>query len=256
MSPRMEILESASRVPGAPGDGALDQRPGLGVVPLLGGERRGSKSDEERNQQRRASGHRRAISRRALAAASALAAAVACEDVQLPGGGTVTTADLVVLPLQSGAPGVASATFWVYNDRLVTRDLNHQDTQLNPYLQIEFPPGCLSSLNGSPLSVDDSVQVTIEARPGAYGLTLSPSGLEFTLETPTVTFFYGRYADLSVIAGEPAFPDEAAYLAALEVWEEVTVGQWRVARGSGSAGVDAIVAAVDAPGELLVAARR
>ena len=255
----MEVLEPPSRVAGAPRDGALDQRPGLGVVPVLGGERRGSKSGEQRNQQRRASGHRRAISRRALAAASALGAVlagVACEDVQLPGGGTVPTADLVILPLQSGAPVVTSATLWVYNDRLVSQVLRHLDAGLNTYLRVDFPEGCLSSLNGSPLSVDDSVQVTIEARPGEYGLTLSPSGLEFTLETPTVTFFYGRYADLSVIAGEPAFPDEAAYLAALEVWEEVTVGQWRVARGSGAAGVDAIAAAVDAPGELLVAARR
>ena len=166
------------------------------------------------------------------------------------------TADLVVLPLQSAAPAVSPATFWVYNDRLVSQFLRHQDAGLNAYLRIDFPPECLSSLNGSPLSVDDSVQVTVEARPGEYGLTLSPSGLEFTLETPTVTFFYGRYADLSVIDGEPAFPDEAAYLAALEVWEEVTLGQWRVARASGPAGVDAVAAAVDAPGELLVAARR
>ena len=183
-------------------------------------------------------------------------AAVACEDVQLPGGGTVPTADLVILPLQSGAPAVTSAAFWVHNNRLVSQVLRHQDAGLNAYLQVDFPEGCLSRLNGSPLSLDDSVLVTIEARPGEYGLTLSPSGLEFTLETPTVTFFYGRYADLSVIAGEPAFPDEAAYLAALEIWEEVTVGQWRVARSSGSAGVDAIAGAVDAPGELLVAARR
>jgi hypothetical protein len=181
---------------------------------------------------------------------------VACEDIQLPGGGTVPTAELVILPLQSGAPAVPVAIFWVYNDRLVTRTLNHQEAQLNPYLRIDFPPNCLSSLNGSPLSVDDSVQVTVEARLGEYGLTLSPSGLEFTLETPTVTFFFGRYADLSVIAGEPAFPDEATYLAALEIWEEVTVGQWRVARSSGPAGVDAVAGAVDAPGELLVAARR
>jgi hypothetical protein len=205
------------------------------------------------------SGHRGAISRRALTAASALAALLAgtaCEDVQLPGGGTVPTADLVVLPLQSGAPAVAPATFWVYNSRLVSQVLRHQDAGLNDYLRIDFPEGCLSRLNGSPLSVDDSVQVTVEARPGEYGLTLSPSGLEFTLETPTVTFFFGRYADLSIIAGEPSFPDEAAYLAALEVWEEVTVGQWRVARASGASGVDAIAAAVDAPGELLVAARR
>lgn len=191
-------------------------------------------------------------------AASALAAllALGCEDLTIPGGGTVARADLVVLPLQPGAPAVQSATFWVYNDRLVSRVLSHADAQLNPYLQIDFPPGCLSSLNGTQLSVDDSVQVTVSAVAGEYGLTLSPSGLEFTLETPTVTFFYGRYADLSVIAGEPSFPDETTYLDALEVWEEASLGFWRVARSSGPTGVDAVAAAVDAPGELLVAARR
>ncbi|HET7039706.1 MAG TPA: hypothetical protein VFH97_07450, partial [Gemmatimonadales bacterium] len=119
-----------------------------------------------------------------------------------------------------------------------------------------FPEGCLSRLNGQQLSVDDSVLVTVEPRTGGYGLVLSPAGLEFTLETPTVTFFYGRYADLSIIDGEPSFPDEASYLDALEVWEEASLGRWRVARSSGPAGVDAIAAALDAPGELLVAAAR
>jgi hypothetical protein len=194
-----------------------------------------------------------------VAAASALAAAlvvVGCEDLGLPGGGTVATADLVVLPLQTGAPPVTPQSFYVYNGRPVTRQLTHSDAALNAYLRIEFPPGCLSSLNGTPLSIDDSVFVTVESRAGGYGLTLSPSGLEFTLETPTVTFFYGRYADPSVADAEPSFADVAAYLAALEVWEEATVGRWRVARASGPAGVDAIAAALDAPGELLIAAAR
>jgi hypothetical protein len=145
----------------------------------------------------------------------------------------------------------------VYNDRLTVRELNHADAQLNPYLEISFPPGCLSSLNGAQLSVDDSVQVTVSALAGEYGLTLSPSGLEFTLETPTVTFFYGRYADLaSVIGNEPSFPDQNAYLDALEIWEEAALGQWRRARSSSPAGVDAIGSSLDAPGELLVAAAR
>lgn len=192
-------------------------------------------------------------------AASALAAALgaaACEDVGLPGGGTVATADLVILPLQPGAPGVQAESFYVSNQRSVSRVLRHQDAQLNEYLEIQFPGGCLSRLNGQPLTVNDSVLVTVEARPGGYGLILSPAGLEFTLETPTVTFFFGRYADLSVIGNEPTFPDEASYLAALEVWEEAALGRWSVARSSGSAGVDAIAAAVDAPGEMLVAAAR
>lgn len=188
--------------------------------------------------------------------AIAALAVAACEDISLPGGGTVALADLVVLPEQAAAPAVAGASFWVYNDQPVTHTLRYQDAQLTEYLEIRFPEGCLSRLNDQQLTVDDSVLVTVQPRPGAYGLVLSPSGLEFTLETPTVTFFYGRYADLSIVQGEPSFPDEAAYLDALEVWEEAALGRWSVARGSGSAGVDAIAAAVDAPGELLVAAAR
>jgi hypothetical protein len=190
------------------------------------------------------------------ASALALLAALGCEDIGIPIGGTVPRDELVALALQPGAPPVQSATFWVYNDRLITRTLSHADAQLNPYLRIEFPPGCLSRMNGVQLSVDDSVEVTVSAGNDVYGLTLSPSGLEFTLETPTVTFFYGRYADLSVITGEPSFPDETAYLDALEVWEEASLGLWKIARSSGPSGVDAIASAVDAPGELLVAAQR
>jgi hypothetical protein len=187
--------------------------------------------------------------------AAALAAA-ACEDLQIPGNETVPEAELLALPLQAGAPLVPSRTFWVYNSRPVSQVLSHDEPEANTYLRIEFPPGCLSRLNGTQLTMTDSVQVTVDARPGGYGLTLSPAGLEFTLETPAVTFFYGRYADLSVIDGEPSFPDETAYLQALEIWEEASLGRWRVARASGPAGVDAVAAALDAPGELLVAARR
>jgi hypothetical protein len=183
-------------------------------------------------------------------------AAAACEDVTLPGGGTVATADLVILPEQASAPAVSGESFYVRNNQPTTRVLRYQDASLNEYLEIRFPEGCLSRLNGQQLSVDDSVLVTVEPRTGGYGLVLSPAGLEFTLETPTVTFFYGRYADLSIIDGEPSFPDEASYLDALEVWEEASLGRWRVARSSGPAGVDAIAAALDAPGELLVAAAR
>lgn len=185
-----------------------------------------------------------------------LLAAAACQDVTIPDGGTVPTADLVALPLQAGAPEVLPTSFWVYNGKSVSQVLRHTDQALNAYLRIDFPSGCLSRLDGRALTVTDSVRVTVVPRAGGYGLTLSPAGLEFTLETPVVTFFYGRYADPSVADGEPSFPDRASYLAALEVWEEVTIDRWRVARASGPAGVDAIAAAVDAPGELVVAAAR
>jgi hypothetical protein len=185
------------------------------------------------------------------------AGAAACGDVVSPGGGTVPTADLVTLPLGSTAPPVASATFWVSNRTPVVRTLRHSDPQLNPYIELRFPAGCLSRLNGVQLTVTDSVLVTVDPLPGGYGFTLSPSGLEFTLSsTPTVTFFFARYADLSVADTVPTFADRAAYAAALDVWEEVTVDRWRIARGSSAVGVDEISSAVDAPGQFRLAASR
>ncbi|MDH3495799.1 MAG: hypothetical protein OER21_03490 [Gemmatimonadota bacterium] len=181
----------------------------------------------------------------------------ACEDLGPIGGTTVPTADLVVLPLAGGAPAASAATFWVSNRTPVVRSLRHPDAFNTLYLELRFPAGCLSSLNGQPLTVNDSVLVTVAPRAGGYGFTLSPSGLVFTLaSTPSVTLSYGRYADPSVADGVPTYPDRASYLAALEIWEEATVDRWRVARGSSATGVDELGAAVDAPGAFLVAARR
>lgn len=167
------------------------------------------------------------------------------------------TADLVALPVVSGTPQATPATFWVSNRTPVVRALRHPDAFNTLYLEFRFPAGCLSSLNGQPLTTDDSVLVTVSPRPGGYGFTLSPNGLVFTLaSTPSVVVSYGRYADPSVADGVPTYPDRASYLAALEIWEEVTVDRWRVARGSSVTGVDELSAAVDAPGAFLVAARR
>jgi hypothetical protein len=191
------------------------------------------------------------------AATLALAGAIACEDVGPPGDVTVPTSDLVILPLAANAPVPFPLTFYAYNGKPTVQHLDHPDQFNTVYLELQFPAGCLSSLNGTALSITDSLLVTVQPRADGYGFTLSPSGLVFTLgNTPSVTFSFGRYADPSVADTIPGFADRQAYLAALDVWQEVTVGRWRTARGSSVAGVDEVAAAVDAPGEFVLAAQR
>lgn len=186
-----------------------------------------------------------------------LAIGAACGDVLNPVGTTVTRAELLALPLQSAAPPLQTVTFPVRNDMVTVRSLRHADAFGTLFIELRFPQGSLASLNGQPLTTTDTVQITIQPLAGQYGFTLSPSGLAFTLSgTPTVEFSYALYGDFTVADDEPAFADRATYAAALEVWEEVNIDQWRVARGSSVSGVDAIAAALDAPGRFLLAARR
>jgi hypothetical protein len=181
--------------------------------------------------------------------------AAACEDLTLPGGG-VPTADLLPLGLQPAAALPASQAFWVANGQVTVRALRHGDQFNTLYAEVRFPAGSLASLNGAPLGPADSAQVTVTPTAGGYGLTLGPSGLAFAANAgPTVTFSYARYADVSVVQGS-AYESVAAYTAALDVWEEATIGRWRRARASALLGGDQISAAIDAPSRVMVAAPR
>lgn len=195
-----------------------------------------------------------------MVGAATVAAALmvsACSDVSGPGGGTVATSDLIVLGVQSAAPGVAAQQVRVSNAGPTSIILRHADASLTPYAEVDFPPGALSSLNGTRLFDTSSVLVTVTPSAGGYGVTISPSGLEFTLSVvPTVTFFFARYADPSVAANDPTYPDATSYVAALDVWSEISVDQWRVANGSGAVGSDEVSAAIDAPGTYVLAAVR
>jgi hypothetical protein len=184
------------------------------------------------------------------------AAVIGCGDITTPGG-TVATADLLILPVQSTAPAPPTISFYVRNGAATARSITHPDQFNTPFVRLEFPSGCLASLNDQPLGPDDSVQVTVRPRSGAYGLDLSPSGLEFVSgREPTVTFSYGVYADLAAADNEPSFADRATFEAALEVWREATVDQWQIAVGSGSPGLDQASARMVRPATLVLAARR
>lgn len=186
----------------------------------------------------------------------AAGATVACEDLSFPGA-TVATDDLVVLAQAADAPAPGTASFWVTNAATRVRSLRHPDAFNTLYLELRFPAGSLDQLDGQPLGADDSVLVTVEPLAGGYGFSLSPDGLTFAAGAqPAALFAFGRYGDASVADGEPSFPDREAYLAALEVWRDVGLDAWSVARGSSAAGVDAMSASLDAAGRYWLAAAR
>jgi hypothetical protein len=198
-----------------------------------------------------------AISRRLRRAASAaLILATACTDLTIPGSSVLDGADLLPLPLEAGALMPAAASFYVSNSRTELRRLLHSDAFNSLYLQVEFPTSALASLNGTPLGPNDSVLVTLEPEPAGYGVTVRPSGLEFTAgRGPTATFVYAAYGDLGVADGSPTYASRAAYAAALSLWEDVGPDRWQRVAGS-TTGNETVTARLAAPGTYRVAAPR
>lgn len=203
--------------------------------------------------------HFRAISSSRIAAATvALAlATTACSDLTIPSAEIVGIADLLILPQQQNAPQPAPASFWVSNSRQTVRRINHPDNFNTLYLEMFFPVGSMTSLDGSPLSNTDSLYITVDPRPGAYGFTVSPAGITFASNAaPEATFSFSVYADASVANTSPTYANSAGFIAALQIWREATVDEWRVASGSRLDGVDAVSANLQSSGRFLLAARR
>jgi len=194
----------------------------------------------------------------ALAASAALLLfAVACSDLTQPQDQLLTTAQLLILPQQAGAPDVDPISFWVYNSRLTARQLVHAGGFNIPYVEVRFPAQALVSLNGQPLSDNDSVLVTVQPRAGEYGFTLSPANLLFDeSRSPTATFLFGIYGDASVGEASPSYGSASEYVAALDIWFEITVDRWSIVPASGPAGNDAVAGALQSSGEYLLAAPR
>lgn len=266
MCPRLEVPEPGIGLgPRPPLRRARDEGGGGAVVPGL---RAGCRGRAERDPQgdTRSPTHDGAIYaappprrdvafRRLLAAAGALALLLAaCEDLNLPGGG-VATADLLILPLQSGTPAPGGLSFYVYNQSTTTRSLIHSDGFNTVFASITFPSGSLASLDGVALGAGDSVLVTLSPDPGTYGMHLAPDGLRFaSLGRPALTFSYARYGDFSVAAGS-RYPDPAAYAEALGLWRESSLDAWASLTSTGNAGTS-VTASLSQGGHYLVAALR
>ncbi len=181
----------------------------------------------------------------------------ACSDLTEPVDTLLSTANLLILPLQAGAPAPGSTSFWVYNARPTTHRLVHADAVNNPYLELTFPAGSLLSLDGAPLGGGGSALVTVDARPGHYGFTISPAGLSFQDDAaPTARFFFAWYADGSIADASSKYDTPSEYAAALNIWWETTVDLWRVAASSRPDGTDIVAAIIEATGEYVLAAPR
>ncbi len=143
-----------------------------------------------------------------------------------------------MLALSNGGQPPADLSFYVSNARTTIRSLIHNDGFNTTFATVSFPAGSLASLDGAPLGAGDSVQVTLTADAAIYGLHLAPQGLRFaTGARPTLTFSYAKYGDLSAAIGT-RYADQAAYAAALGVWNEGALGLWSNVGTAGSPGTD------------------
>ena len=259
MSLYPEVLECRIGLADVPlGDAAGHEGLGSIGIPVL----RPSSEGKGGNEAEREEGtvrHRPAISRRLGYAASivALGLATACTDVTIPGETSLSTSELLFLPLEAQAPAPPATSFYVANTRTVVRRVLHPDAFNSLYVEIRFPAGALEALNGTPLGPTDSVLVTVEPTAGAFGLTLRPSGLDFASGgAPTVTFSFAAYGDFSVADGSATYASRLEYAEALALWEDAGVERWDRVSGSGFTGSDAVSGRLSVPGTYRVAAPR
>ncbi len=183
--------------------------------------------------------------------------AAGCSDVLAPEGGTLATADLLILAQQAGTPAPAEDSFYVVNSRVSTHPVVHPDQFNNPYLTLSFPAGCVSQVGGLAVGAADSASATVRPRPQAYGMALLPDDLTLTDGCgATVTFNFGRYGDLSVADGSSTYLDRAAYAGALNIWREISPTRWQVVPGSAPSGDDAVTGTVQSGGNYVLAAPR
>ena len=197
------------------------------------------------------------LSHGATATASVVLLLSACSDLALPSDNMLSIADLLILSQQANAPAPASRSFWVSNSRLSVERFNHPDAFNTLYLELTFPAHSLISIGGVPLTDSDSIYVTVGPRPGSYGFTLSPSDIVFSsTASPSATFSFSVYGDASAGSTSATYTSTAEFVAALDIWREVSVDRWQVAPGSRSPGIDTFIATVESSGQFLLAAPR
>ena len=97
----------------------------------------------------------------------------------------------------------------------------------------------------------------LEPVPGAYGITLRPTGLDFAAGgSPTVTFSIAAYGDLSAADASPTYASRLEYAQALTFWEDIGIDRWQRVSGSGFTGNDVVSGRLPVPGTYRVAAPR
>lgn len=197
--------------------------------------------------------------RTTMLAGGLLAASVFLGACNNPPGGPTTTPRSALLALarvDTPAPAPVDTQIAVRRDQAQTVDIVHPDAGTTLFAQITFPPNSiLFHRVGQPVCDTCTVNVTITTTPGVYGFSITPSTLIFNLAgTPTVTFEYGTYGDLSIYDSSSRYPTPADYQAALELWYEPNPGQWRRSRTSLPGSATTVSAGLDIAGAYLIAA--
>ena len=195
-----------------------------------------------------------------MAAASAIALAwmfSAC-GADGPGGpsGLLPRSGLLALArADAAAPAPVVTTVGVRYDQSRTVTIEHPDVGTTTFVELLFPPQSILHVNGQPVCDTCTVTVSITVTPGVYGITLTPASMIFNASsTPTATFDYATYGDLSVHDSSTRYADEQAFDNALAIWSEVLPGQWRRGRNSSHTAPGRVVSGIDVPGPHLLAA--
>ena len=67
---------------------------------------------------------------------------------------------------------------------------------------------------------------------------------------------FSVYGDASSGSTSATYTGNADFVAALDIWREVSVDRWQVAPGSRSPGIDSFIATVESSGQFVLAAPR
>ena len=195
----------------------------------------------------------------ALAAASTLALLLvaACGD-DGPGGlsGALPRSGLLaVARADAAAPAPTVTTVGVRYDQSRSVTIEHPDAGTTTFVELLFPPQSILHVNGQPVCDTCTVNVSISVTPGVYGISLTPASMIFNAaSTPTATFHFATYGDLSVFDSSSRYADEQAFGNALAIWSEMLPGQWRRGRNSTQITPGQVVSGIDVPGPHLLAA--
>lgn len=179
-----------------------------------------------------------------------------CNDPPGLGSGQPRSALLALGRADNPAPAPGATQVAVRRDQVQTVDIVHPDAGTTLFAQITFPPNSiLFHRLGQPVCDTCTVNVTITTTPGVYGFTITPSTLIFNLAgTPTVTFEYGTYGDLSIYDSSSRYPTPESYQAALAMWYEPNPGEWRRSRNSTQVSATRVSAGLEIAGSYLIAA--
>jgi hypothetical protein len=201
--------------------------------------------------------HRAEMSGTRLIAASAIALAAGCGTETVDGfnDDRPRTGLLALARADAVAPAPAVTAVAVRYDQGRTAFIRHPDAGTTVFVELFFPPQAILHVGGQPVCGTCTVNVTVTTTPGVYGFTLTPSTMIFNASsTPTATFTYGTYGDLSVHDSSSLYATPQAFDAALGIWYEVSPGQWRAGRNSTHIAAGRVTSGIETPGAHLLAA--